>query len=374
MPAKATSILVVLIACCTNVFSGVRNPGVEGFTPNDIKLQLIETATASWKIVNRWQIEYEAVPSSGDLFPVHKMMAVAAPGEYRHFVAHFPSGVNPWQWDPFWQETRIHQGRITHAWPFNRSYSEDLIKPGDDMPSTAWKDVLLGVLPNWPITDYKMPSDGEFGTPAIFIEGLLSEDCHLLVNSELMCGENCAVFDNKGIERLWVATNKGLCLIRQDRRDPHSHRLLVRILTDKVGQIAPNLWLPTEYRFQFFEKRQGTEEDTLVRENRVHILHCDINDKVPDATFIPEHRPGSIEYDRDQNFAQVSPGGLDVLSDAVTFMRKYAHLPSEPITSGHSWRWPFSGLAVGMLIGMTIRLRRRGVPMSKPSGNFAPFQ
>lgn len=377
---RATTAALIHIAL-TLASVGLSDPGHandwdgEKFSSEAEKLGLIERAVARWKTVNRWLIEYEATPSAANTesIPVHKIMAVSEPGDFYSMLAHFPR-TNPWQVDPFCQELFVHQGSVCHGWRFNRAYSERNMKAGDYVPGTTWKDVLFAIIPRWPLSEYRMPAHPSFGTPTILIEALQSVECRLLAKSEPISGEDCAVLDYKGIDRFWISTNNGLCLMRRDTRDPRSKKLLVRVLTDKVDQVAPGLWLPTDYRIQFFSAGHRTnkkgissvagirlDSSTIEQENRIRILRCVLNDDVPESTFIPIHRPGSIKYDKEENFSQVSPGGEDLLDDIVHFMAKYGNLPTQPVPRNHSWLWLLGGLGTGLCAGFLLFPKSRAV-------------
>ncbi len=348
------------------------------------KLRLIEKATEQWHTVNRWMIEYEVTPSAVNTLheiPLHGVAAVAAPGDYHHFSGHFPPGSNPWQEDPFDQETFIHQGIATHRWRFVRTYSEAILKAGDYLPGSTPQNVLWLIIPNWPLTEYKMPADVRYGAPVLLVDALRSPDCRILESSEASPistkpsntpagyrllsisrsddDEGYVVFDYKGIERFWIASSKGLCLMQRDSWDPHSKKLIRRILTDKVDEVAPGLWLPVEIRVQYFQTHQRTNEDVIVQENKLRILRCLLNNDVPDSIFIPVHRPGSIKFDNEGKFIQVAPGGEDLLDDIINFMTKYAHLPSKPLPRNHPYLWLVGSLATGLCAGFLL------FPMSK---------
>src|SRR5438128_1742599 len=159
MGLRRTSIIFAAIALSFGDSGAVGNSSAEEFSPDPEKLQVIEKAVEPWSIVNRWLIEYEAMPSTAATggISVHKIMAVSAPGDFYHYAKHFPPS-NPWQVDPFCQEFFIHQGITCHRWHFNRTYSEGMIKAGDPIPGSIWMDVLLAIIPRWPFSDYKIPS------------------------------------------------------------------------------------------------------------------------------------------------------------------------------------------------------------------------
>lgn len=332
--------------------------GAKQFRSDAEKVHLIQKAVEKWNMVNAWLIEYEAKPSvaTKGAIPVHKIMAVSGPANFYHQSAHFPPS-NPWQVDPFCQELLVRRGRTRHTWRFSRAYSEKSINAGDYLPGTTWMDVLLGIIPRWPVTEYKMPADPATGAPVILIEAVWSADCRLLASSESIGKEQCAVLDYKGIERFWIATNKDLCLMRRDIRDPRSRKLVERILTDKVAAVGAGLWLPAEYRVQFF--RTGTNEDVIEQENTVHILRCLLGDNVALSTFTPTNVAGSLKYDDNGRIVQVSAGGEDLLDDIVDFMVKYAALPSRSTPHDPSVMWLLIGLGGGLCFGLLFRLANR---------------
>lgn len=325
------------------------------------KLMVVGMAAEPWSRVHRWLIEYEAVPSSRSKedISVHRIMAVSAPGEFYHMSAHF-SRWHTWPVDPFCQEYFISHGKTCHRWPFNRIYSEGKVKRGDSLGGTIEYDFLLTIVPRWPLTAYKRPVDSESGTPLIPLEAIRSPDFRLLPKGDHIAGEDCDVFDREGLDRIWVATKKGVCVMRRDIRDFRSRRLAQRILTDKVAEVAKGIWLPTSFRSQFFSARRGPNDDTIEREYRILILRCVLNDAVPSSVFTPSHRAGSLRFDSASQFTQVSPGGEDLLSDIVSFMVQYAELPTRPAVESHEFgRFLRAGVA-GLCLSVFLLLVRMG--------------
>lgn len=361
MPPKAVPVVIMAVALGLPGWARPVDLDTEKFRSEAEKFRLIERAAVQWNTVKAWRIEYEIKPSavSVGIAPVHKIMAVSAPGEFYHMSAHFPP-MHPWQMDPLSQEYYIHKARMCHRWIFNRAYSNGTLKPEDTIPGTTWMDFLLTIVPRWPLTEYKMKVDARSGTPVMAIEALRSRECRLLSGSELVAGEECDVFDVNGIDRIWVATSKGLCVMRREKRDPRSRRIFQRTLTEKVNQIAPGLWLPTEIRTQVLSVSRGTN-DVIEFESKLSIFRCALNDEVPESTFIPIHPPGSIQFQNNGQFTQVSIGGEDLLDDIVNFMLKYAHLPTKPVTLNHPYGWLLGGLVSGLCIGLFYVPVKKGV-------------
>lgn len=327
--------------------------------------ELVDQATKAWSGVHRWLIEYEATPSATTPgVSAHRVMAVASPGSFYHLSAHF-TPQQPWQVDPFCQEYFIAEGLTCHRWPFNRTYSEGRMKPGDDLGGTIEYDLLLLIAPTWPLTEYQTPRSSEFGTLLLPSAAIRSADYRLLPQAESFAGESCAVFEREGVERIWLATQKGTCVVRRDMWNPHSGRLAQRISAEKVEQIAPGLWLPMEVRSQFFaQKREGNEE-TVEREYQLRILRCQRNEEVPLSLFTPVHRPGSVKFDTASQSHQVLAGGEDLLTDVVDFMTKYADLPTKPARGDHPAWWFLGGLGGGLCGGLILFDLLRGIGRRK---------
>jgi hypothetical protein len=272
------------------------------------KLRLIDQIAQPWTEVKRFLIEYEAIPFEGTSgIPVHKIMASASPGSFYHMSAHFP-GRQPWQFDPFSQEVFIRDGKGFHVWPFNRKYSEHPMKIGDPIPGPLGLDLLLLVMPKWLLTDYQVPTDPLSRAPLIPLDMMRSAECHLLPGSELIEGERCVIFDRDGLDRIWIAVEKGMCVLRREIRDPRSRRLVQRIVAERVAEFAPRLWLPSRFRSQIFEANVKNAEPEIERQSVVSIVRCEINEKVPESIFMPIFRPGTLKFGTDDQFVQVSPG------------------------------------------------------------------
>jgi len=315
------------------------------------KLQILSVLAKPWEKTRQFLIEYEGLPTHGlqtTFVPVHKTMAVTS-HDYYHLAAHSFPGI-PWQQDPYAQELIIHDGKWRHGWPFCRAYSRvNSITNGEFIPGTTYEDVLLPILPVWPLTEYRIPANDIISTPTLSGEALRMPGYRLLAHSECIGNESCAIFDYDDIDRMWIATNKGFCLMRRDYKDPNSKEVYERILTDRLDEVAPGLWLPTIYRVQSLDSTRKQNRDTLTREVNVRIVRCLWNDQVPTQIFIAEHPSGALEYEQDHS-TQVAAGGEELLMNYVGFMTTYGHMPTKPLPQRHRWLPLFAGLLTALFV------------------------
>jgi len=323
---------------------------------NSEKQALIEKLVVPWNSVNRILFEYEIVDKNFPDQTIHETMALSSQGSLYKSKAKSTTEV-PWQADPFRQEYFIDHGVSCSRFPFKRAYVESSLSAGQELSGSTWEDVLLRILPRWPLTQYKIPLLDTVNTSPILIEALNSDECSVLTNSEVINGRDCVLFDSRGIKRSWVAANFGLCLMQEEIQDPGSGRLLQKIVTDRIEEVAPMMWIPTKYRIQTFREGARTNEALVEREIEISILRCRINDSVSDSIFIPVHPAGSIKLDESSGRGiQMTPGGEELLSDVINFMGKYAHLPSKKVPSAHYWIWFLAGIVGGLTVVATRRI------------------
>lgn len=348
----------IVILAMEAVAPGLANgeDTVAKYAPDSEKLTTIDEIRnngSAWLTVHSWLIEYETtVPNSNKLYlPVHRIMAASAPDELYCFGSH--SSPQPWQIDAFSQEFFIQNGKTYHRWPFNRAYATGTIKTGEAISGSLPNDLLLTFVPNWPLTTYKMPAFGS-GFELIVPQTLQASQYHLLAGHQRVNDEECAVFDN-GVDRIWIAYQKGICVMRREMRTA-TGQLLQRISTDKVEQIKPGLWLPTELRSQLFSIEKTSDSAVPAAEFGVHVVRCKFNNDVPESTFNPTFEPGTIELDDANQFKQISPGGEDLLDSYVMLLVKQMHLPSKAGLAGtHTFVLLFlAGLAGGIGSGLFL--------------------
>ena len=306
-------------------------------------LRLAEAA----KNIHRWTIVYEAVSTTGTGPSVHKIMSVSDSGDYYHLMAHFSDAIS-WNVDPFAQEIFIHSGKLIHRWPFNQAYSEADIKPGDFMPGTTWMDVLLPVLSVWPLKEYPMPTNSIIGVPVLLSDILATDGCRLMSDRMTIAGEQCCVFDYRGLERFWLSTNAFICPMRYEQFDTTSKQLIMRLNVDELNKAVANFVVPKTYRLQYFSRGQRLTP----RETKVTILRCEINEHVPDSTFVAAIPAGSIRFDNHQSFSQISPGGEDLLARTAAFITSYHGFPQKRGVDIRRYLYVLAGFISGM--GVTI--------------------
>ena len=314
------------------------------------KSALLAKASKPWTQARRWLIEYDLVETPG--MPgksVHNIMAVGSPGDYYKLKAHDTTAC-PWRDDPFTEESFIHNGVRCVRWPFSRMYREFPIAAGDEVEGTIGFDILWRILPACPLVAYRLPNLTLTRTSPVLGRALDSEECHLLADTETVNGESCAVFlfdDGAALKKSWIATRSGLCLMKEEIRYSKTDVLVQRLVTDRIGEVSPGIWLPLEYRIQWFH---GDDQNVPQREVKARILSFRMNDEVPLSTFQVQHAPGSIKDEG--KFVQVSPGGEELLLDMVRFMTQYAGLPTQTDFPATIWLWPVAGLTCGFGLGL----------------------
>lgn len=321
--------------------------------------RIIEKLAAPWATVTRWLLEYEAIPSTpaAGAFPVRKITAVSSSGDYYGRLAHMAEDI-PWSADPFQQELFIRDGHVCQRYSFKRGYNERTLKPGDYLPATASADIVLGIVPNWPLKQYKVSNIPNSDISPILVEALKSGTYRISTSAELVNGEPCAIFDHDGHDRIWIATNKGLCLMRRDLKDVRSKRLTTRTLVDAVREVGPGSWLASRYRVQYFAA-VGTNQPVLEGESRITIVRFILNNPIPDSVFMAVHKPGSIRFEnKGPRFTQVSADGEELLDQVVSFMTDHAALPTQNARASR-WSWVMGGAAAGLCTALVLPRRKR---------------
>jgi hypothetical protein len=324
-----------------------------------IVIDQVERAAAPWKGIDRLLIEYDTLMSPGDKgsISVPRVLAATTEGDLYFFGSHFSS--DPWQVNVFAQEYSIHQGKWCFTWPFNRAYREGKINAGEALSGSIPEDLLLPMLPHWPLTQYKLRIEPS-GTRILPVEALQLGEYRLISTNEIVQGETCVVFDCKNLDRLWIASRKGYCVMRRRSRHPYTDGI-VEMQTDKLGEVAPGLWMPLQFQDRFFYGPDN-RESTIVR---VNVKRCLLNDRVPESTFTQAHAPGSILSGEGNQFGQTVTGGEDLLDADVAVMRTGINLPTAPIEHNNPYRSISIGLVGGLCAGFLYFSTGRRVATGK---------
>jgi hypothetical protein len=304
----------------------------------------------AWSNVTHFCIEYEAVPRSrhSESVSVRKVLAVG-PSKLYHGAFHIAPGL-PWQMDPFAQEFYVADGRFCHRWPFNRICSEGTIRLGDVLPGSTSQDVLLTVLPRWPLSEYKLPSTMDGIT--ILPQHALSSENYSLSGIDFVGSERCTVArHNTGSDTLWLAQEKGFSVIKREFRNPTTGDLIQRVVAERIERITNELWFPTSVKSQFFSSKAGIT-DHPEEEFEITVLKLLLNDAVITNTFNSSlHPPGSLRQAGNQETEQLVRGGSDLLDQISEFLVMYANLPksrTRAVTLG--------GFVIGCGIGVCLAL------------------
>lgn len=358
MQLKQISAAIVVSLLALGIAIGATEPKPIAFLPADDKLALLDKMEAEWSKIDRWLIEYEAVPAlKKPGWPsLHRVIAVGAPGDLYHLGAHFTNDQS-WRNDPFCQEYFIHARVTCHRWPFNRIYTQGVLEKGNDIPGSFPAEFLLAIIPNWPLSDYQLPADGHTGLEITPPKAVRSKYYRLFRNSEQRSHHDCVVFDNNGVDRIWIAKDLGFCVMGRERRSEDSKRLLYRVRTQGVTKVASGLWFPTDFEYELFA-HDSERGNILEQEYRIHVLRCDLGRSVPESTFVPVQPAGSLEYSADEHFVQVVPGGQNLLDDIARFTASSSGHDPQPfaITTDKVLicLWPIIAFSGGLCLGGCI--------------------
>ena len=213
------------------------------------------------------------------------------------------------------------------------------------------------------MTLYRLPVPDDEQVSPILDRALRSPHCRLLRDTDYLNGEECVVFvltNAPTVRKTWIAMESGLCLLKEEVRYTDSNGLIQRLVVDETSQVRPGVRLPTRFRLERFDG--GMDENRPQRELAVHILRYLFNDDVPDSIFVPTQAPGSAKEVGGEDI-QVVPGGEDLLLERVQWIKKYT-LPSEGVSSPHSFAWAVAGLTCGLGLGLLVVAYKRtsGVP------------
>jgi hypothetical protein len=341
-----TASVFLLMAACAALHGAGSHASTQPLTAGPGQIAEVLGDAPGWRGVKRWRIDYE-VMSKGSA--THRIMAVGTPGEMYTLSAHFTRAY-PWQEDPYAQESFIHRGIGCHRWPFSRTFSELVMTRGQAIPGSFQEDVLLPVMPGWPVRDYALPVGAVSQAVLPILPALDTGRYSVLPGRKVIAGEPCAVLDRPDSDRIWIALGKGGCIMRRQFWDPRYQRPRERVLTEKIAQVGPGLWLPVDFRTQLLSLIPGTNgEPRILLEFTVRILRCALNDEVAASTFAPVYAPGSLRYSKGDQFTQFLPGGESLLSDISRFLSRRMGLPTKPRREP---LFVFGGL--GILLGFCV--------------------
>ncbi len=271
-------------------------------------------------------------------------MAATESGCVYHLGAHFTDDYS-WQQDPFAQEFFLSRGQTCHRWTFGRAYDEGQIHISDDIPGSLPNDVLLLFVPKWPAKQYVIRADVP-GSFLLLESALVSTNYNLLSRTEKISNETCILLDQNGTDTIWVATNKGMCVMQREWHSTGKRLLTQRLTTDSVAEIAPDIWLPNKLTRYIFPN-PAIKDQSDVQVTTINILRVLVNSNVTASYFVPVHKPGSIKYDNANNFSQITPGGQELLDENIKLVNRLCPIKPE------SWKFYKTILLV---IGAVISL------------------
>lgn len=336
--------------------------GSDEYFSDDEKQARLGSDVGRWEVIRRLRIEFQITPADGSprFARAHRVLALAAPGMVQHSGARYSESL-AWQDDPYLQELILRGTNSYRMWPNARILFRFPV--GVNEPVLGVEDAMVAVLPTWPAADHRLSRSTELRL--IVSEAVRSPNYRLWRVKEMVRNETCWVLDYGGFDRLWISSDRPLCLMRREFRDRGSGRLIERIETEEFGEVGKDLWMPTMLRNQHFARAvdMGTsiEMDGIVR-----VVDVKTNDDVADSFFNPLVFAGSVELGRDGGFVQVLPGGEDLRRETLQYILRELDLGHRPPLMESAWRWVFLavGLPLGWRIGgvvLGVRGNRRGM-------------
>lgn len=279
---------------------------------------------SAWRSVDRWLLEYEArvvaENETGELGrTVHKQIACARPDKFFHFVGH---GTN-WQSEPFNQLAILNGKQSVHIAPFMRRISIDQTPVDGKLPGTLSQEFAFYIMPMLACSELNIGSDSTM----LVLDATNSGRFQIVNENCLVAGEACVQWTaTDGTENIWISKFKGPCVMQREHRDKATGQVLQRVQTSQTRQFSGNFWLPVRFSRSLY--RVGNQSSQLLQTSEFRVLRFETNAQVPDSLFSWSYDPGMLQRKASGDWAQVSPGGTELLDSYVSYIQNEVYKPA----------------------------------------------
>lgn len=323
-----------------------------------------------WSSIQRWQIEVQSehLLVRGKMPPrravAGRILAATFEDEFYYFVWHQgDSRWSDWRNEPFNFEITLRNERLTKCNRFNRAVEISRLTQSEELPRLITQDVLFLFLPIWPL-NYPAPRKDERIFPVK--TALESGKYAITTNKRLIAEIQCSEFRSpNGIDRIWLADDRPLCVMRRDWFDPKSGQMKGQLNTRQVAEVADGCWLPIEIEcIAAFPTSDTSGSRTAMSRTLTRVVDWRFNDDVSEDLFCGKLEPGTIEVAGSHEFRQISTGGTEHLDNVANFYRNVSGLeqrssdgPENIGSAGPIWA-SLGMFAIGCSLGLGLMLCR----------------
>jgi hypothetical protein len=302
--------------------------------------------TGRWSDVTSWMVEAESqlLPVDGDDLSakraenpriVHRIVAASSNNELYFFCGHVDHQMgSDWRNEPFNMQIWLQNEKLTKYRTFNRQVIHFARFPaGSEIPNLIASDVLFLFLPPWPLTNYPSPHNKSMIFMIFSINAALSSGTYKPTLQRQLIGDQLCweIRSPDGNDRIWLADDKDLCLMRREWLNPKTGAKLGEIRTRRVAEVGSGLWMPVEIEDIQYSSSAAVETNSPPTSRVItRVLSWRLGSDVPMGVFQPSLKPGSIELIEPGKFRQLSSGGTEYLDEVAAFYRGPIGLPQRP--------------------------------------------
>lgn len=191
-----------------------------------------------------------------------------------------------------WAGDRFYNGR--YAWVYDPDKRLATQYDRNDKTARLQMGYYLDMV-GWPVEPLgkERTTRGSAMFPYRLDEALAS-GAYRVASREVIDGEDCTVLERPGVDRLWLAENRGWAVAQREWSWSQGGPLKRRIHNANFREIAPGAWLPTRCRMEIFGQppaRAGAVVGVL------SAVATQLEANVPDDWFEPHFPDGAMIYD-----------------------------------------------------------------------------